>query len=106
LWWNAGSPSGTMPPAPIPMADGGDFMVNKPTLFLAGEAGPERATFSGANKVGGGQGNTTINNVYPDMRGASVEAVEALHRMVVRLDASVEQRAVGAVSATSGRGAR
>lgn len=29
-----------------PMADGGDFMVNGPTLFLAGEAGPERATFS------------------------------------------------------------
>lgn len=31
----------------IPMADGGDFMVTRPTLFLAGEAGvPERATFT------------------------------------------------------------
>ncbi len=37
----------------IPMAGGGDFMVNKPTLFLAGEAGPERATFGGANSTGG-----------------------------------------------------
>jgi hypothetical protein len=36
---------------PIPMASGGDFMVNKPTLFLAGEAGPERATFSGAGRT-------------------------------------------------------
>lgn len=27
-------------------ADGGDYMVRRPTLFLAGEAGPERATFT------------------------------------------------------------
>jgi len=38
----------------IPMAGGGDYMVSKPTLFLAGEAGPERATFSGANNASGG----------------------------------------------------
>jgi hypothetical protein len=37
--------------APLPMAGGGDFMVSKPTLFLAGEAGPERASFSGANRT-------------------------------------------------------
>jgi hypothetical protein len=30
---------------PYPMAAGGDMMVNQPTLFLAGENGPERATF-------------------------------------------------------------
>lgn len=29
-----------------PMANGGDFMVKRPTLFLAGEAGAERATFT------------------------------------------------------------
>ena len=29
-----------------PQATGGDYLVRKPTLFLAGEAGPERATFT------------------------------------------------------------
>ena len=38
----------------IPQADGGDWMVTKPTLFLAGEAGPERATFSPQGKGRGG----------------------------------------------------
>lgn len=33
--------------APVyPMANGGDFMVKRPTLFLAGESGAERATFT------------------------------------------------------------
>lgn len=35
-------------------AAGGDFLVTRPTLFLAGEAGVERATFSGAGNVGNG----------------------------------------------------
>jgi hypothetical protein len=35
----------------VPMAAGGDFLVTRPTLFLAGEAGPERARFSGAGKT-------------------------------------------------------
>lgn len=46
-------------------AGGGDYMVTRPTLFLAGEAGPERATFSGANRAnyGGGRdgGGVVIN---------------------------------------------
>jgi TP901 family phage tail tape measure protein len=64
------SQSGSMPNfpnipqgAPIPMAEGGDFMVTRPTLFLAGEAGPERATFTPMGK-GGGSGSgegLTIN---------------------------------------------
>jgi len=37
-------------PNPIPMAAGGTGYVTKPTLFLAGEAGPEQFAFSGANK--------------------------------------------------------
>src|SRR6185295_2257343 len=36
----------------VPMAGGGDFLVTKPTLFLAGEKGPERASFSGAGNTG------------------------------------------------------
>jgi hypothetical protein len=41
---------------PYMMADGGDFMVNQPTMFIAGEAGPERASFSGGGPMpmGGG----------------------------------------------------
>ena len=34
----------------IPMADGGSGTVTRPTLFLAGEAGPEQFAFSGANR--------------------------------------------------------
>lgn len=45
--------------APIPMAAGGDFMVRRPTLFLAGESGPERATFTPAGKDRPGDAATT-----------------------------------------------
>ena len=79
----------------IPMAAGGDFMVTKPTLFLAGEAGPERATFGGANGIVDGGGGVT-NNFYNDMRGASVEAVARLERVVAAVNGSIEQRAIGA----------
>jgi hypothetical protein len=37
-------------PEPVPMADGGIGRVTKPTLFLAGEAGPEDFAFSGGNR--------------------------------------------------------
>jgi len=42
-------------------AAGGDYMVNQPTLFLAGEAGPERATFT--PQGGGGAGGGIIINI-------------------------------------------
>lgn len=42
---------------PLPMAKGGSGTVTKPTLFLAGEAGPEQFAFSGANRqFSGGMG--------------------------------------------------
>jgi TP901 family phage tail tape measure protein len=46
-------------PQAIPQAEGGDWLVTRPTLFLAGEAGPERATFTplgGGNGRSGGEG--------------------------------------------------
>jgi hypothetical protein len=45
------------------MAHGGSGMVSGPTLFLAGEAGPEEYAFSGANKSFSGmsQAPITIN---------------------------------------------
>ena len=62
-----------------PQAKGGDYMVNKPTLFLAGEAGPERATFTPIGKTGGGGDGIGEVNIYiqggvrPD--GRSVESL-------------------------------
>lgn len=47
-----------------PMARGGDEIVRKPTLFLAGEAGPERASFEplgGPFKGNGGRGDIHIH---------------------------------------------
>lgn len=48
---------------PIPRARGGDDIVTRPTLFLAGEAGPERATFTplGAGDIGGGGSGIEVN---------------------------------------------
>lgn len=50
----------------VPMAMGGAGRVTKPTLFLAGENGPEDFAFSGANKrfgsgAGGGAVHVTVN---------------------------------------------
>lgn len=52
------------------MASGGYFMVTKPTLFTAGEAGPEYVEFSGSNKspnVGGGGENPELLMEMRDM---------------------------------------
>lgn len=57
---------GSERPEPIPMANGGDFMVRKPTLFLAGEAGPERATFTPLGK--GGSSSPRIVQLMLDRR--------------------------------------
>lgn len=43
--------------AAYPQAVGGDYWVTRPTLFLAGEAGPERATFTPAGRSGGAGGS-------------------------------------------------
>ena len=45
---------------PIRQAEGGDWWVTRPTMFLAGEAGPERATFTPAGQFGGGSVTLTI----------------------------------------------
>jgi hypothetical protein len=61
----------------IPMAEGGSGTVTKPTLFLAGEAGPESFAFGGANnKLMGGKSysTTTVNNTVIQNIGGSVIA--------------------------------
>jgi TP901 family phage tail tape measure protein len=53
------------------MALGGSFRVHKPTVFVAGEAGPEDVAFSGANRAFGGErtsgsgGGIVVVNVGP-----------------------------------------
>lgn len=98
----------TQAPAPVSeiawggaQAVGGDYIVTKPTLFMAGEAGPERATFSGANKAGG---SGPVFNV--DLRGASVDAVARLERFVASVDGSIERRAFNVMKQAPLRGAR
>jgi len=69
----------------IPQAAGGDYLVSRPTLFLAGEAGPERATFTPQGKSGGArelhlhvhvEGGTFIGT---DLRRAGDELAEATY---------------------------
>ena len=45
-------------------AAGGDYMVTSPTLFLAGDAGPERATFTPKGKAGARSGGNTYVTVH------------------------------------------
>jgi len=53
-------------PDPNPQAFGGSYWVTQPTMFVAGEAGPEYAMFSGANQsfsaadIPGGRGGGTV----------------------------------------------
>lgn len=61
----------------IPMAEGGMGTVTKPTLFLAGEAGPEDFAF-GPKRKGGLSGMTIIQNI-----GGSVIAEKQLEAMAV-----------------------
>ncbi len=57
----------------FPQAKGGDYYVKRPTLFLAGEAGPERVSFSGAGKAGSGA------SVTIDARGSFFPDRQSLH---------------------------
>lgn len=72
--------------AVVPMAEGGKGMVTKPTLFLAGEKGPEGFEFTPAGKSNGDKnikieinlGGVTIKNDYDvddlaEQLGANIE---------------------------------
>lgn len=58
---------------PIPQASGWSGRVTRPTLFLAGEAGPEDVSFGGAHRSGGGSGGGIHVNISA-IDGASVKA--------------------------------
>lgn len=64
-----------------PQAEGGDWFVTQPTLFLAGEAGPERATFTPMGKKGfkpaaGGGGSITVNVNGPLVGSGGLDELE------------------------------
>jgi len=54
----------SFPPLPVvPQATGGDWLVRKPTLFLAGEKGAERATFSPVGQSSGTGGGDVVAEI-------------------------------------------
>jgi hypothetical protein len=59
---NLPMPNLNIPLPVIPMAAGGAGVVSKPTLFLAGEAGPEHVSFRPVGQGSGG-GNITVQNI-------------------------------------------
>ena len=85
-------------------AEGGRPPVGVPSIV--GEKGPEIFVPDSAgriipnNQMGGGSG--PIFNV--DMRGASVEAVARLEKLVMRVNGSIESRAVSAITEARQRG--
>jgi hypothetical protein len=71
------------PRKPHKQAAGGDYLVHAPTLFMAGEAGTERATFTpvGAGAPGGGGDTTLIERLYV-LGTTDQEVARALARIV------------------------
>ena len=84
LYWN---PTTGQYSIGIPQAEGGDYEVDKPTLFLAGEKGPERATFTPRGKEKEGEKEPsktynwyiTINN--PERKTAEESIDQLMHSM-------------------------
>lgn len=81
----------------IPSFDVGTPYVQQDTLAMVHKG---EAIIPASMNKGMGGGPT----IYADLRGASVEAVERLERMVMALDGSIEPRAVSAVADTRRRG--
>lgn len=78
--------------AAIPMAEGGSGIVNGPTLFLAGERGPERFNFEpisgGSRGNGGSMGNTQIN-IY--LSGADLGSTDSRAEVAEDMGFKIEQ---------------
>jgi len=65
-------------------AEGGSGVVDRPTLFLAGEAGPERFSFTPMNKRESGRGGVTVymENAYFNTADAAEETLARLSRLM------------------------
>ena len=66
------------------MASGGMGAVTRPTLFLAGEAGPEQYAFSGAGKSFGGGGGDTYNFDFSGFAGSQQQLEQAIIAALAR----------------------
>jgi hypothetical protein len=62
------------PKEPIPQAFGGSYWVAQPTMFVAGEAGPEYAMFSGANQTMAGRWGSRASGEEEDTGSGSAAA--------------------------------
>jgi len=92
-------------------AEGGPVFAGVP--YMVGERGPElmvpgasgsivpNAALGGFSAGGGGRAGPVFNI---DMRGASLEAVARLERLVVRLHGSIESRSLGVMRSARARG--
>lgn len=87
-----------LPLDPIPMASGGAFRVTKPTLFMAGEAGPEDAVFSGANK--------SFGSAATDVSGLASEVSALRRELVGGMFATQMALAIQTAAAKQGAGRR
>lgn len=63
-------------------ASGGSAVVDSPTMFMAGEAGPEVATFTPIGSGGGGSGGGTTNNINISVTANGVDDPQELARKV------------------------
>jgi TP901 family phage tail tape measure protein len=62
----------------VPEANGGDWLVTRPTLFMAGEAGWERATFQ---PVGGGNKSSSSSELPPIQIIGNVRSEEDIYKL-------------------------
>lgn len=69
-------------------ATGGDYMVNRPTLFLAGEAGPERATFTPLS----GGGGSSFGDMYINIYGADMSSSIGIEATAEMLGFEIERK--------------
>jgi hypothetical protein len=90
----------------VPFAIGGNVPNNNEPIMV-GERGPELFVPHAAGRVVPNdnlQGMRSGPTFQIDARGASVEAVQRLEKMVVALNGAIEPRAVAAVGEARRRG--
>lgn len=88
-----------------PMAGGGDLGPGQ--MALVGEAGPEIIKSRGSNQIVPNDQLGGVTNIFQvDMRGAPVETVNELRKLVMSVNGSIEKRAIAAVRDAKSRGVR